>query len=194
MGQFNRSRFANSRFPSGMTDKKSNNKGKLTHYGSVAVAPYWHYNCAMPNFIFRSTAVLAVAGAALFAAGQQGQAPAITPTSAADRAESIAIFKQLIEINTTDTPLGNVTEGTTAMQKRFLDAGFAAEDVQLLGPNPRKMNLLVRIKGSRTGKPVLFLCHMDVVEALPKDWHTDPFKFIEQDGYYYGRGTQDMKE
>ena len=41
---------------------------------------------------------------------------------------------------------------------------------------------------------MLFLCHMDVVEALPKDWHTDPFKFIEKDGYYYGRGTQDMKD
>jgi len=123
-----------------------------------------------------------------------GQAPAITPTPPADRAEAIAIFKQLIEINTTDTPLGNVTDGSTAMQKRFLDAGFPASEVHLLGPSPRKQNLVVRIKGTGTGKPVLFLCHVDVVEALPKDWHTDPFKFVEKDGYYYGRGTQDMKD
>jgi acetylornithine deacetylase/succinyl-diaminopimelate desuccinylase-like protein len=82
------------------------------------------------------------------------------------------------------------------MQKRFLDAGFAPEDVRLLGPDPRKQNLVVRMHagGQPTGKPVLFLCHIDVVEALRADWHTDPFEFIEQNGYYYGRGTQDMKD
>jgi acetylornithine deacetylase/succinyl-diaminopimelate desuccinylase-like protein len=116
-------------------------------------------------------------------------------SSAADRAEARAIFKELIEINTTDTPKGNVTTGTTAMQKRFLDAGFAAADMHLLGPDPRKQNLVVRYRatGTPTEKPVLFLCHMDVVQALPSDWSTDPFEFVEKDGYYYGRGTQDMK-
>lgn len=116
--------------------------------------------------------------------------------SAADLAEAREIFKQLIEINTTDTPEGNVTTATQAMQKRFLDAGFAPEDVHLLGPNPRKQNLVVRIHavGQPTAKPVLFLCHIDVVQALRSDWHTDPFEFVEKDGYYYGRGTQDMKD
>jgi acetylornithine deacetylase/succinyl-diaminopimelate desuccinylase-like protein len=116
-------------------------------------------------------------------------------TPSADRAEARAIFKELIEINTTDTPLGNVTTATAAMQKRFLDAGFPAADVQLLGPDARKQNLVVRFRasGAPTEKPVLFLCHMDVVEALPSDWSTDPFQFVEKDGYYYGRGTQDMK-
>ena len=115
--------------------------------------------------------------------------------SAEDRAEARAIFKQLIEINTTDTPLGNVTTATAAMQKRFLDAGFPAADVHLLGPDARKQNLVVRFRagGTPTEKPVLFLCHMDVVEALRSDWSTDPFQFVEKDGYYYGRGTQDMK-
>jgi acetylornithine deacetylase/succinyl-diaminopimelate desuccinylase-like protein len=82
------------------------------------------------------------------------------------------------------------------MQKRFLDAGFAAEDVRLLGPDAQKQNLVVRLlaAGLTTEKPVLFLCHMDVVEALRSDWHTNPFEFVEKDGYYYGRGTQDMKE
>jgi acetylornithine deacetylase/succinyl-diaminopimelate desuccinylase-like protein len=148
----------------------------------------------MPNFSFRSLASLAVFGAVLSSLPLQSQAPEVAPLSPADRAEAIALFKQLIEINTTDTSLGNVTAGTTAMQKRFLDAGFPTSDVHLLGPDPRKQNLVVRIHGTGSGKPVLFLCHMDVVEALPKDWHTDPFKFIEQDGYYYGRGTQDMKD
>jgi acetylornithine deacetylase/succinyl-diaminopimelate desuccinylase-like protein len=143
--------------------------------------------------IFRPLAAL-VAATLLNASLGQAQAPQITPVSSEDRAQAIAIFKQLIEINTTDTELGNVTTATTAMQKLFLNAGFSASEVHLLGPNSRKQNLVVRIKGTGTAKPVLFLCHVDVVEALPKDWHTDPFQFVEKDGYYYGRGTQDMKE
>ncbi|HEX4284968.1 MAG TPA: M20/M25/M40 family metallo-hydrolase [Terracidiphilus sp.] len=116
--------------------------------------------------------------------------------SASDRAEAREIFKQLIEINTTDTPAGSVTASAEALQKRFMDAGFRAEDVHLLGPDEHKQNLVVRMPagGAPTGKPVLFLCHLDVVQALRSDWHTDPFEFVEQDGYYYGRGTQDMKE
>ena len=82
------------------------------------------------------------------------------------------------------------------MQKRFLDAGFSPDDVHLLGPDPRKQNLVVRYRadGAPAEKPVLFLCHIDVVQALRSDWHTDPFEFVEKDGYYYGRGTQDMKD
>jgi acetylornithine deacetylase/succinyl-diaminopimelate desuccinylase-like protein len=116
--------------------------------------------------------------------------------SPAERAEARAIFKELIEINTTDTPRGNVTTATVAMQKHFLEAGFAPEDMQLLGPDPRKQNLIVRMRasGTPTQKPVLFLCHVDVVEALRSDWTTGPFEFVEKGGFYYGRGTQDMKE
>jgi acetylornithine deacetylase/succinyl-diaminopimelate desuccinylase-like protein len=115
---------------------------------------------------------------------------------AEDRALARTILKELVEINTTDTPQGNVTTATAAMQRRFLDAGFAPEDVHLLGPDPRKQNLVVRFRaaGNPDKKPVLFLCHMDVVQALRSDWSTDPFEFVEKDGYYYGRGTQDMKD
>jgi len=137
----------------------------------------------------RNLALLTFALALPFARAQT-----VTPTPATDRALSIEIFKQLIEINTTDTALGNVTTGTAAMQKRFLDAGFAASEVHLLGPDTRKQNLVVRIKGKTIAKGVLFLGHMDVVEALPADWHTNPFQFVTKDGYYYGRGTQDMKD
>jgi len=123
----------------------------------------------------------------------QSSLPAASP---AERAEAREIFKQLIEINTTDTPSGDVTTAAVAMQKRFLDAGFAPEYVRLLGPDARKQNLVVRMRaaGQSTEKPVLFLCHIDVVQALRSDWHTDPFEFVEKGGYYYGRGTQDMKD
>ena len=105
------------------------------------------------------------------------------------------IFKQLIEINTTDS-VGNVTAASKAMQQRLLDASFPAADLLLLGPNDRKQNLVARYRGKPDSrlKPVLILCHLDVVEARREDWTTDPFQFVEKDGYYYGRGTQDMKE
>ncbi len=102
------------------------------------------------------------------------------------------IFKQLIEINTTDS-VGNCTEAAEAMAMRLKAAGFAAEDIQILGPNPRKGNLVVRMRGTGARKPVLLLAHLDVVEAKREDWSFDPFKFLEQDGYYYGRGTSDDK-
>ncbi len=122
--------------------------------------------------------------------------PPIPTASAEDRELARSILKELIEINTTDTPRGNVTTATAAMRKRLLDAGFAPGDVELLGPDPRKQNLVARIRaaGTPTTRPVLFLCHMDVVEALKSDWTTDPFQFVEKDGFFYGRGTQDMKD
>jgi len=103
------------------------------------------------------------------------------------------IFQQLIEINTTDSS-GSVTAASQAMAQRLLDAGFPKEDIFIGGPNDRKKNLVVRIHGSGEKKPILFIGHLDVVEARRSDWTTDPFRFIEKDGYFYGRGTQDMKE
>jgi acetylornithine deacetylase/succinyl-diaminopimelate desuccinylase-like protein len=104
-----------------------------------------------------------------------------------------SIFKQLIEINSTDS-VGSVTAAAKAMRQRFLDAGFTESDLQLLGPNDRKQNLVVRLHGTGAKKPILFIGHLDVVEANRSDWTTDPFQFLEKDGFYYGRGTQDMKD
>ncbi len=110
----------------------------------------------------------------------------------ATRKLSHDIFKQLIEINTTDS-VGNVTTASKAMAQRFREAGFAESDLQVLGPNDRKKNLVVRLHGTGKHKPLLLIGHLDVVEANREDWTTDPFAFIEKDGFYYGRGTQDMK-
>src|SRR4029077_12951366 len=102
------------------------------------------------------------------------------------------IYKQLIEINTTDS-IGNTTTAAEAMAQRLKGAGFPASDVQVLAPNPRKGNLVARLHGSTSEKPVLLLAHLDVVEAKREDWSLDPFTFTEKDGYYYGRGTTDDK-
>ncbi len=103
---------------------------------------------------------------------------------------SKSIFEQLIEINTTNS----TTAAAEAMAKRFLDAGFPKSDVAVLGPNEQKKNLVVRYRGTAEYRPILLIGHLDVVEARRQDWHTDPFQFVEKDGYVYGRGTQDMKD
>jgi acetylornithine deacetylase/succinyl-diaminopimelate desuccinylase-like protein len=124
----------------------------------------------------------------LFAFVASTQAQKLSPA----RQLAYDIFKQLIEINTTDS-VGNCTEAAEAMAARLKIAGFAAEDIKVLGPHPRKGNLVVRYRGTGARKPILLLAHLDVVEAKREDWSFDPFKFLEQDGYYYGRGTSDDK-
>jgi acetylornithine deacetylase/succinyl-diaminopimelate desuccinylase-like protein len=116
-------------------------------------------------------------------------------TDATTRKNAHDIFKQLIEINTTDS-VGSTTVAAQAMAQRLLDAGFARADVVVLGPNDRKGNMVARYRGKPGSKlkPILIIGHLDVVEAQRQDWTTDPFQFVEKDGYYYGRGTQDMKE
>lgn len=104
------------------------------------------------------------------------------------------LLKQLVEIDTTDSG-GDNTAAAEAMAERLLAAGFPQEDVRVLEPRPKKGNLVVRYRGRNVDrKPVLLLAHIDVVEADPADWTLDPFTFVEQDGYYYGRGTTDDKD
>jgi acetylornithine deacetylase/succinyl-diaminopimelate desuccinylase-like protein len=103
------------------------------------------------------------------------------------------LFKQLIEINTTGST-GSVTTASEAMAQRLRAAGFPESDIHVVGPNERKKNLVVRLHGTGKRKPVPLIGHLDVVEARREDWTTNPFQFVEKDGYYYGRGTQDMKD
>jgi acetylornithine deacetylase/succinyl-diaminopimelate desuccinylase-like protein len=86
------------------------------------------------------------------------------------------------------------TEAAQLMAKRFLDAGFAPEDVQVLTPAqaPTKGNVVIRLHGKSKDKPLLYLGHLDVVEAKREDWNFDPFTLTEKDGWLYGRGTIDM--
>jgi acetylornithine deacetylase/succinyl-diaminopimelate desuccinylase-like protein len=102
------------------------------------------------------------------------------------------IFKELIEINTTDS--SGTTKAAEAVAARLRAGGFAAADVRVLGPDPRKANLVARYLGTGGRRPLLLLAHLDVVEARREDWSFDPFTFLERDGYVYGRGTSDMKD
>ncbi len=121
-------------------------------------------------------------------------APAQTPATLTPHQQLARdILKELVEIDTTDAH-GNVTRASEAMAARLRAAGFPAEDVQVVGPDPRKGNLVARLRGTGARRPVLLLAHLDVVEARREDWTFDPFKLTEQGGYFYGRGTLDIKE
>lgn len=102
------------------------------------------------------------------------------------------IYKQLVEINTT-TATGDTLEAAQAMADRLKMAGFDDADVRVLSPAPRKGNLVVRLRGTGQRRPILLLAHIDVVAAAASDWSAEPFKLLEKDGYYYGRGVADNK-
>ncbi len=142
--------------------------------------------------ISRALALAAGLGAAAnLWAGSVAAAPTPPP---ADLAEARAIYRQLIETNTTHA-YGS-TSVAEMIRARLLGAGFAPGDVVFLAPadKPTKGNLVVRYHGQGKARPVLFMGHLDVVEAKPEDWSVDPFKLTEKDGYFYGRGTIDMKD
>src|ERR1041384_1968194 len=107
------------------------------------------------------------------------------------------VYKQLVEINTTDDTSGSNTRAAEAMPARFRDAGFPAADVQVLVPpgRPTKGNLIVRYRGRPNAgvKPIMLLAHLDVVAARREEWPRDPFILHEENGYFLGRGTSDDK-
>lgn len=112
-----------------------------------------------------------------------------------DQAEARDIFRELIEINSA-YKAGSTSPVARAIARRFLDAGFPARDVIVIGPaGDKDSSVIVRYEGkSKTAKPILLIAHIDVVEALPADWSLDPFKLTEKDGFFYGRGTSDVKD
>jgi acetylornithine deacetylase/succinyl-diaminopimelate desuccinylase-like protein len=154
----------------------------------------------------RKSGFLILLTLSLVAACGQEQAPVAEPAVGEPAAAPVAsellphqelareLLKELIEIDTTHSN-GDNTAAAQAMADRLLAAGFPAEDVQVLAPVERKGNLVARYRGRDSErKPLLLLAHIDVVEADPADWTLPPFTFIEEDGYFYGRGTTDDKD
>lgn len=134
--------------------------------------------------------ILAVAAAAVLAQTAHAASKSNLPPPA-DQALARDILSELISINTVD----QATPAAAAMRERLLKAGFAEGDLQLVAPpeHPEQANLVIRYHGKGKGKPVLWICHLDVVQALPEDWTVPPFTLTEKDGFFYGRGTSDIK-
>src|SRR5262245_35974881 len=133
--------------------------------------------------------IAAAAVAALFACfGEPVRAQTLTPQQQAAR----DIYRELVEINTV-TETGDTARAAEAMAARLRAAGFADADVHVLSPKPRKGNLVARLRGNGSRKPILLLAHLDVVPARREDWSVDPFRLTEKDGYFYARGSSDDK-
>jgi acetylornithine deacetylase/succinyl-diaminopimelate desuccinylase-like protein len=104
------------------------------------------------------------------------------------------LYRELVEINTARS--GDCTQAANAMAQRLKAAGFADDDVVVVIADdfPKEGSVVARFRGSdATRPPVLLLAHLDVVEARREDWERDPFKLIEENGIFYGRGTFDDK-
>jgi acetylornithine deacetylase/succinyl-diaminopimelate desuccinylase-like protein len=140
--------------------------------------------------MIRSFAVALLVSVSVCAA-QPSRPPAQRAQPGQDRALARDVFRELIEINTSGSKGTN--RAVLAIAHRLSQAGFTDKEMHILGPDSTKTNLVVRLKGSGQGKPLLFIAHLDVVAARAEDWSFDPFTFVERDGYFYGRGTTDCK-
>ena len=128
-----------------------------------------------------------VVAAALVAA-----APVWAGPSAVEKARALEIYRAIVEMDTS-VEGGKTPEMAKYLAGVFRDGGFASEDVHVV-PVEKTAALVVRYRGNGSGgKPILLLAHMDVVTAHRADWARDPFKLIEENGYFFGRGSEDNK-
>lgn len=139
------------------------------------------------RILFGSILSLSIVATPVLAAGEIGTRP--------DQLKFREIYKELVEIDTS-VATGNCTTLAAAVEKRLKAGGFTDADIYRFTPegHPREGGLVVTLAGaSRTAKAILLLGHIDVVNAPPEGWKHAPFDFVEQDGFFYGRGAADMK-
>ena len=137
----------------------------------------------------RITATLAVLLASAIAL------PATAQTLRPDQSAFRALYKELVETNTT-LSVGSCTDAAAKMGARLKAAGFSDADITYFATpeHPKEGGVVAILKGSDAKiKPMLLLAHIDVVEARREDWTRDPFTLIEEDGFFYARGTSDDK-
>jgi acetylornithine deacetylase/succinyl-diaminopimelate desuccinylase-like protein len=141
------------------------------------------------------TAAIALAASAQAADITAARQTAASKQARAGEAEFRALYRELVEINTT-LSAGSCTEAANAMKAHLTAAGYTENQAQVIVPPgwPKHGNLVASLAGSDAKlKPVLLLAHIDVVEAKREDWKRDPFKLVEEDGFFYGRGSADDK-
>ena len=113
----------------------------------------------------------------------------------ADQAAFRATYKELVETNTT-LSAGSCTLAAERMAARLKAAGFKDGDIRMFGvsDHPKEDGLVATLAGTDSkAKAILLLAHIDVVEAKREDWKRDPFVLVEENGYFYGRGSSDDK-
>lgn len=122
-------------------------------------------------------------------------APAASAQERPDQKAFFEVYKELVETNTTVSS-GSCTQAAAQIATRLKAAGYADSDITSFSvpDHPKEGGLVAILKGSDPrAKPMLLLAHLDVVEAKREDWTRDPFKLVEEDGFYYARGSTDDK-
>jgi len=135
----------------------------------------------------------ALAAVTLSAGAAQAQAPAAKPQPG--EAAFRSLYKELVETNTTFSA-GSCTLAAERMAARLKAAGFADGDITLFTPpdKPKDGGVVAVLPGKDPkAKAILLLAHIDVVEAKREDWERDPFTLVEENGYFYARGSSDDK-
>jgi acetylornithine deacetylase/succinyl-diaminopimelate desuccinylase-like protein len=149
---------------------------------------------ATSNWGIGMTRISAFLAAAVIV-GLHGVHPAQAATDAEGLQRFREIYKELVETNTT-LSVGDCTLAAQRMAARLKGAGYPDADLHVFVPagHPKEGGLVAVLHGSDPrAKAILMLAHVDVVEARREDWTRDPFTLVEEDGYFYGRGTADMK-
>lgn len=141
----------------------------------------------------RNRIVLTIAALSvpIAAAAQTAAAPALRP----DQQRFRALYQELVETDTSITT-GSCTALADKVETRLKAAGYVDSAITRFAvpDHPKEGGLVVVLPGSsRTAKPMLLLGHIDVVVAKAEDWTRDPYRMVEENGYFYGRGTSDMK-
>ena len=134
----------------------------------------------------------AAAALLLSVAVNAAAAPDTNNTPAAVRAQAREIFAAIIGIESS-IGKGNVPKVAQYLAQQFKDGGFPAADIHIL-PLGETASLVVRYRGSGGRRPVDFIAHMDVVTAKRSDWQRDPYQLTEENGFFFGRGTADVKQ
>jgi len=104
-------------------------------------------------------------------------------------AEVLEVATELIRIDTSNPP-GNETPAARYLAGYLEASGLETE---LAGPDPERLNLISRIRGTGEGPSILFMAHTDVVPAPVANWTVPPFEAVRRDGFLVGRGAVDMK-
>lgn len=143
----------------------------------------------MRTLLLRASPTAALSALAVLAAtSAMAQVPAVDWK--AERAEILRHYRALVQIDTSNPP-GNETSAADYLKGVFEAAGI---EVKTFAREPARANLVARLAGNGSKRPVLLMAHTDVVGVQREKWPVDPFGAVAKDGYIWGRGTKDDKD
>ena len=127
------------------------------------------------------------------AASLSAQTPTTSPLPIAYQRLAREVLTEAVNTNTTAS-VGSTTALANKLRTRLIAAGYPASDINIVGSDAKNRNLIVRLRGSGSGKKAILLAaHLDVVEAKRADWTADPFVLRLENGFFMGRGAEDDK-